>query len=122
MKDFLLTEIIKDAGDFCEWCTLPCKDEDKYEMLIICINIQRECLLICRTVNSILGVSDFMKRVIEIFEMLSEDVRRQSEAITSKGSAVNKSFRRNNNAGCSHIFSIARLLEQSYLNSSYNSD
>jgi hypothetical protein len=59
---------------------------------------------------------------MEIFKMLSEDVRRQSEAITSKGSAVNKSFRRNNNAGCSNIFSIARLLEQSYLNSSYNSD
>ena len=122
MRDFLLTEIIKDAGDFCEWCTLPCKDEDKYEMLIICINIQRECLLIFRTVNSILGVSDFMRRVIEIFEMLSEDVRRQSEAITSNGSAVNELVRRNNKTGCSQIFNVAGLIEQSYLNRSFNSD
>ena len=69
MEDITLIENLADCTASCGWCVHQCKDEDKYEMLFICINIQREYMSVCRTVNLILGDngSDFMKRIMEIF-------------------------------------------------------
>lgn len=125
MKDFLLTEIIKDAGDFCEWCTHPCKDEDKYEMLVICIIIQKEFLAVCRKINLILGynVSNVMMCIMEIFEKLTEDVLKQAGTATSGiPVSLNKSDNESKNIGCSQIFLISQFIEGSYLNKSYNND
>jgi len=125
MKDILLIETLTKGKDSCEWCSHQCNDEDKYEMLVTCIRIQKECLLICQTVSLILtgNTSASIKNILYVFEKLTENVQSNSKTIrASTPKSVIKSGGTWKKPGCSQIFLIAQSLEQKYPNEYYQSD
>ena len=118
MKEFSFIDLLRDGTDFCEWCQYPCIDEDKYEMLILCITVQREFFSIYNLAYLFLGpqASGLTKSIMKIFEKLMEDIRQKAETV------IDKSNRRVNelkNFGCSQLFLISQQIEESYLNKSF---
>jgi hypothetical protein len=111
-----------DCTASCGWCVHQCSDEDKYEILVFSLQIQKECLLICKTINLMLGgtAPESVHNVIELFKKLAIHVQDKSGASKTKelipGSVERKK------PGCSQIFLIAQMLEQSCLNQSYRND
>jgi hypothetical protein len=118
MEDISLIEALKSCTTGCSWCVHHCPDEDKYENLVTCIRIQKGLLVICKMAGSILDdkTSLFMKKLIKIFEKLSEVLLEEWKTHNVSAPRLGYNYEISNKLpGCSHIFLVSQLLEQTYL-------
>ena len=119
MKHISLIEALTDCTTTCGWCLNECPDEDKYETLVNCIRFQKECLTLFKTVYSILagGASECIGKINNLLEALAENVQKDSGITnTHTSKSMHSPQQGMKKPGCSHIFQIAQLLEQSYFN------
>jgi hypothetical protein len=122
LKHVSLIDALTDCSNSCGWCVHHCPDEDKYEMLVTCIRIQKECAAICMTINSILAdrAPDSMGKIFYVFEMLTENIEKSRETTTkNKIRLTDKPKKEQKKPGCSQIFQIALSIEQNYVNEQY---
>ncbi len=116
MRNISLIEALSDCTTSCRWCDNHCIDEEKYDVIVYCISIQKECVEILRKVNLILShkASNSLREITELFEILSENVQKSIKTTNiSSLEFVNKP-EENLKPGCSQIFLISQLLEQSF--------
>lgn len=117
MKSLSLIEALENCTDRCGWCVHHCPDEDKYEMLVSCIRIQKEFLAIGSIVNKILSKrsKSSMKKIFKLFATIadylqtkhSSDDKRNFAETGNKGEALRL-------PGCSQIFMISQSLRHMY--------
>jgi hypothetical protein len=125
LKHVSLIDALTDCSTSCGWCVHQCPDEDKYEMLVTCIRIQKECAAICMMINSILAerASDSTKKIFYVFEILTENLQKSQGTATKNTLRLkDKPEKERKKPGCSKIFQIALFIEQSYLNEQYHQD
>ncbi len=94
----------------CEWCTHQCLDNDKYEILVLCLNIQKKFAEILINLNLVLSyqASDTVNKITNLFEEIFESSRSINDF-----ESLNEPIK-NFHPGCSYIFSISQFLEQSF--------
>ena len=119
MKQKSLDDALADCTNSCGWCVNHCPDEEKYEMLIVCISIQKEFVKLGSLVNNILADRTFelMKKIISLFETLAE-VQPSTNLVIIQNN-VKTDFNSEDNwklPGCSQIFGVASSLEWIYVN------
>jgi len=123
MKDISLIEALTGSAAGCEWCIHQCPDEDKYENLLSCIRIQKGLLVICKMACSILDdkTSLFMKKLIKIFEKLSEVLLGELKTHDVSAPRLSYNYLRSRKLpGCSHIFLISQSLEHDIISRIYD--
>ena len=118
MKQKSLVDALADCTNSCGWCVDHCPDEEKYDMLVVCISIQKEFTKVgCLTFKILAGRSfELMKKIISLFEVLFEAQLNTHLEINQNN------FRTDYNLenkwrlpGCSQIFSVASSLEWMYI-------
>ena len=115
MSDTTLIEALLDCKT-CGWCDHQCVDEEKYDVLVYCISIQKECVEILREVNLILsrGAYNSSKEITKLFEILTENVQKNIKSTNIGVSKFVHKPEENLKPGCSQIYLISQLLEQSF--------
>ncbi len=116
MSDLSLIEALSDCTTSCGWCVNHCMDEEKYGVLVYCISVQKECVEILREVNLILSnqAPNSIKEITELFEILSENVQKNIKTTNTYTTKFMNKPKENLKPGCSQIFLISQLLEQSF--------
>ena len=120
-----LIDALDECSNTCGWCVEHCPDEDKYEMLNTCINIQNKFSELGRIASIILAHSSitFMKSAFDFFEERVNELQQKHSTINHK-----KSERKTDEKevwklpGCSQIFSVAQSLRDIYVNNSLKYD
>jgi hypothetical protein len=117
MNSLSLIEALENCTDSCGWCVHHCSDEDKYEMLVLCIRIQNEFLIVDRIVNKILSNRSevSMKKIFRLFEAIASYLLvNHSLENKSNFSEAGKKEESLKLPGCSQIFKISQSLGQMY--------
>ena len=121
MKDISLFEALQDCTATCGWCIHHCPDVDKYDILVLCIRLQKEFINIWKNINSILPgrTNSIENLMLGVFTKLSEIEHRTAEKqkrfLTPYS---NKSENILRMPGCSQIFLLAQSLEETLWNES----
>ncbi|GIK59307.1 MAG: hypothetical protein HND39_05680 [Ignavibacteriota bacterium] len=115
MEDISLIKALAGCTESCGWCINYCDEEDKYEILVSCIHIQKEFLALSRNLNSMLG-SRFMsgmKKILDLFELLSAEIQKKQNLPDKINIKVKDSLNEDwILPGCSRIFEVALSLER----------
>ena len=125
MNSLSLIEALENCTDSCGWCAHHCPDEDKYEMLVSCIRIQKEFLIVGSTVNKILSdkSNDSMKKIFKLFEFIADYLQMIHDADNKRNfRGVKKSEDGLRLPGCSQIFVVSQSLGQMYSKELLNED
>ena len=79
MEEIKLNDALKNCSKSCGWCTHQCPDEDKYEMLVYCIQIQKEFLAIGKLLREIIGEKSVkvVKDIGTLFELIIYDLHKK---------------------------------------------
>jgi len=108
-----LIDSLKDCTYSCGWCITNCPDEDKYEMLVTCINIQKEIVQVGNIVYRILSDRFFktMKIITILLETFAAEIQKRHITVNYNFNAEHNSGDNRRLPGCSQIFTIAQSLE-----------
>ena len=118
----ILFKSIADYAAPCTWCIKNCSDNEKYEILVAGIKIRNEFSLIIRTINLMFGANAtrIAGQIFCVFESQADLIHnyiKQEEPNLSECSKEEWKL-----PGCSQIFNITQLIEQTYSNKIRNSE
>ena len=118
VKHKSLLDSLEDSTNPCRWCVTSCPDEDKYEMLITCISIQKEIIKTGRIVYKILADKslDIMMKTYGFLETITNELQKEHLSISNNIKRENRSEDNWRLPGCSQIFTVAQSLEGIFVN------
>lgn len=125
MKKISITDALAGCVDHCGWCVHQCPEEDKYEILVACLRLQSEFNKLYLSVYLQLSDSsaDTIKNHSVLFNKIALNYqRRENKKIKNlriKESSADD-FRKL--PGCSQIFHISQVLNETYLNKRYGNE
>ena len=122
MEKITLTDVLAGCIDHCGWCVHQCPEEDKYRILVTRLKLQAEFNKLFLSVY--LQLSDRSSNTIKIISILFNKFalnyqRRESVRIKNlrKKELNVDDFKKL--PGCSQIFHISQILNETYLNNPY---
>jgi hypothetical protein len=122
MEKITLTDALAGCLDHCGWCVHHCPEADKYGILVTCLKLQSEFNKLYLSVYSLL--SNRSTETIKIISILFNKIalnyqRRENEQIKNLRMKELSADDFEKLPGCSQIFQISQILNETYLNNLY---
>jgi hypothetical protein len=125
MVNMTLTDTLSGCVDHCGWCLHQCPEEDKYEILVTCLKLQSGfnklylsvyLQLSDRSADTIKNFSTFYSKFALYYQ------RRENVQIKNLGKKELNTEDFEKLPGCSQIFHISQILNETYLNKLYGNE
>jgi hypothetical protein len=119
MENMKLTDTLSGCVDHCGWCLHQCPEEDKYGILVTCLKLQSEFNKLYLLVYSQLSDRsvDTIKNFLTFFSKLALNYqRRENVRIKNLGKKELNTEDFEKLPGCSKIFHISQIINETYLN------
>jgi hypothetical protein len=125
MEEITLTNALAGCIDHCGWCVHQCPEEDKYGILVTCLKLQSEFNKLYLSVY--LQLSDrsayTIKNLSILFNKLAVNYqRKENERMKDLGKKELSADDFGKLPGCSHIFQISQILNETYVNKLYGNE
>lgn len=115
MEDISLIKALAGCTESCGWCINYCDEEDKYEILVSCIHIQKEFLALSRNLKLYARkqIHEWNEKILDLFELLSAEIQKKQNLPDKINIKVKDSLNEDwILPGCSRIFEVALSLER----------
>lgn len=125
MNKLTFTDALAGCADHCGWCVHQCPEEDKYEILVTCLKLQSEFNKLYQSVY--LQLSDGSAETIKNFSILFNKTalnyqRRENERIKNLRMKELSADDFRKLPGCSQIFHISQIVNETYLQKQYGNE